>query len=123
MKAISVGIIGFGLSGRYFFAPFLTAHPQYRLKAVVSSKKDEVENLYPDIVVYAHVNELLFDDDIDLVVVASPNFTHFEYAKLALQAGKHVIVEKPFTVTTHEADELIDLSKGAFFYCLMRIKS
>jgi predicted dehydrogenase len=111
MNLLKTGIIGFGLSGRYFFAPFLTAHPGYTIKAIVTTQGDEVLKQYPNTEVYSSVSSLIDDDSIDLVVVASPNFTHFEYAKRALLAGKHVIVEKPFTVTSAEARELIAISK------------
>ena len=110
-QPIRAGIIGFGLSGRYFFAPFLTAYPGYILRAFVTSQTDEVQKAYPGTIVYSTVEDLLTDDAIDLIVVSSPNFTHFDYAKAALTAGKHVIVEKPFTVTLAEADELIDLAR------------
>jgi len=110
MKQIGVGIIGYGLSGRYFFAPFLAAHPSFSIKAFVTSQKDQIERCYPLSVVYGSVDQLLNDSEIDLVVVASPNFTHFEYAKNILLSGKHVIVEKPFTITSDEAEKLIQLS-------------
>jgi scyllo-inositol 2-dehydrogenase (NADP+) len=108
---ISTGIIGFGLSGRYFFAPFLSAHQGFTLKAILTSQNDEVGRLYPQAVVYSHVDELLNDIAIQLVIVASPNYTHFEIANKALLAGKHVVIEKPFTVTSKEAEELIGLAK------------
>jgi scyllo-inositol 2-dehydrogenase (NADP+) len=112
MKQITVGIIGFGLSGRYFFAPFFTAHPGFTLKGFVSSQSEAVFGDYPEVSVYPSVSSLLDDPELDLVVVSSPNFTHFEYAKAALLAHKHVIVEKPFTVTVAEADALLSLSKA-----------
>jgi scyllo-inositol 2-dehydrogenase (NADP+) len=111
MEKITVGIVGFGLSGRYFFAPFLFSHPGYSIKAIVTSQENEVKKIYPGIAVYDSVLEIFEDSAIDLVVVASPNFTHFEYAKRALISGKHVIVEKPFTISSDEANELIRISK------------
>lgn len=110
MKQIQTGIIGFGLSGRYFFAPYLAADPRFRLAAVVTSQKEAVEQGYPGTQTYGDPQHLFEDEGIDLIVVASPNYTHHDYAKKALMAGKHVIVEKPFTVTSAEAGELADLS-------------
>jgi scyllo-inositol 2-dehydrogenase (NADP+) len=111
MEKITVGIIGFGLSGRYFFAPFIEAHPGFRLKALVTSQVELAYKSYPEVEVFSSRTELLDDESIDLIVVATPNFTHFDVAKEALLAGKHVIVEKPFTVTVGEADELISLAQ------------
>jgi scyllo-inositol 2-dehydrogenase (NADP+) len=107
---IKAGIIGYGLSGRYFFAPYFSAHPHFILDAVVTSQAEEVSKDYPDAEVFSDVDSLLANPEIDLVVVASPNYTHYEYAKKALLAEKNVIVEKPFTVTSVEAEELIQLS-------------
>jgi scyllo-inositol 2-dehydrogenase (NADP+) len=107
---IKVGIIGYGLSGRYFFAPYFFVHPNFVIKAIVTSQSEEVRKDYPGTEVCSDVAELLENKEIDLIVVASPNYTHFEYAKKALLAGKHVIVEKPFTVTSVETEELIQLS-------------
>jgi len=107
---VRVGIIGYGLSGRYFFAPYFSVHSNFFLKAVVTSQSEEVSKDYPEAEVYLEVEELLANPEIDLIVVASPNYTHFEYAKKALKAGKNVIIEKPFTVTYFEAEELIQLS-------------
>lgn len=108
---LNVGIIGFGLSGRYFFAPYISENSQYHLAAIVSSQKKIINKEYPKTKVYATVNDLLHDSSIDVVVVASPNPTHFEYARLALEAGKHVILEKPFTNSTAEADQLIAITQ------------
>jgi scyllo-inositol 2-dehydrogenase (NADP+) len=107
---IKVGIIGYGLSSRYFFAPYFSVHPHFILNAIVTSQTEEVSKDYPDAVAFSDVDGLLANPEIDLVVVASPNYTHYEYAKKALLAGKNVIVEKPFTVTSIEAEELIQLS-------------
>ncbi|HPR32594.1 MAG TPA: Gfo/Idh/MocA family oxidoreductase [Prolixibacteraceae bacterium] len=109
MKQFNVGILGFGLSGRSFFSPFIDAHPGFQLKTIVSSRSKEIRAEYPDVLV-ASPDELFGNSSIDLVVVASPNHTHYEYARLALLSGKHVIVEKPFTRTSEEARSLIHLA-------------
>jgi len=108
---VHVGIIGYGLSGRFFFAPYFSVHPHFVLKAVVTSQAEEVGKDYPEAEVFSEVDELLANPGIDLVVIASPNYTHFEYSKRALLAWKNVIVEKPFTITSNEAEELIQLSR------------
>jgi scyllo-inositol 2-dehydrogenase (NADP+) len=109
-KIINVGIVGYGLSGRYFFAPFIDYHRHMRLSAVVSTQAVAILNAYPGIEVYSAFDQMIANPTIDLIVVASPNHTHFAYAQKALMAGKHVIVEKPFTTTATEAGILIDLA-------------
>ncbi|HKK82547.1 MAG TPA: Gfo/Idh/MocA family oxidoreductase, partial [Prolixibacteraceae bacterium] len=110
MGNINTSIVGFGLSGRYFFAPFIEYNSSFTLHSFVTSQEKEVYNEYSQAVVYGSVDEALNNDDIHLIVVASPNYTHFDYARKALLSGKHVVMEKPFTVTTEEAEQLIKLA-------------
>ncbi|MGG4554217.1 oxidoreductase [Paenibacillus sp. FSL W8-0186] len=109
--AIQVGLIGFGLSGSVFHAPLIDRTEGMTLAAVVSSQPAKVKGIYPQAKVYEDVETLLSDPEIQLVVVSSPNLTHYEYAAQALEAGKHVVVEKPFTNSSAEADRLIALAK------------
>ncbi|MFN8347124.1 MAG: oxidoreductase [Spirosomataceae bacterium] len=108
--ALNVGLIGFGLSGRYFHAPFLEVSPHFNLKKVVTRNSAAVHEFNPTIEVVSTAEELLADASIDLVFVCTPNHLHFTNAKAALEAGKHVVIEKPFTNTTVEADVLIKLA-------------
>jgi scyllo-inositol 2-dehydrogenase (NADP+) len=108
--AINVGVIGYGLSGRIFHTPFVTSAPGLQLATVVSSDAAKVLRDYPEVRVVSTVAELLADSTIGLVVVATPNTTHVEFARQAILAGKHVVVDKPFTISSHEADELIALA-------------
>jgi scyllo-inositol 2-dehydrogenase (NADP+) len=110
MKKVRVGLIGYGKSGSVFHAPLINAVDGLVLAKVVSSKPDKVHSDLPDVEVVPNVEDLLADSEIDLVVVTSPNTTHFSHAKLALESNKHVIVEKPFTNFTKDADELIALA-------------
>ncbi|MFP4019830.1 MAG: Gfo/Idh/MocA family oxidoreductase, partial [Bacteroidales bacterium] len=110
MEKVNTSIVGFGLSGRYFFAPFIEQNSSYILHSFVTSQKETVNSEYPKAIVYKSIDEVITNNDIQLVVVASPNFTHYDYAQKALLAGKHVIVEKPFTVTANEAGQLIQLA-------------
>ncbi len=107
---LNVAIIGFGLSGRYLQAPFFEANPNFNLKTIVSNSQNP-QSIFPNVKVSKSLDEVLADDSIDLVSICSPNATHFEYAKRTLLSGKHVLVEKPFTATVEEAEELIELSK------------
>jgi len=110
-RIINTGICSYGMSGKIFHAPFIHAHPLFNLSAIVERHRDESRAKYPDSKLYRSFEELLADKDIELIVVNTPVQTHFEYAKAALNAGKHVIVEKPFTVTAEEAQILYDLAK------------
>lgn len=112
--AIRTAIIGFGLSGRVFHAPFINMLEGFELSKISTTNADSIQlirKLYPQTVVVSSTDEIINDVDIDLIIVASPNHFHFEHAKKALLANKHVVVEKPFTTTKAEADELIELSK------------
>lgn len=116
MQMVKVGLCAFGMSGKVFHAPFLKEHPGFFMSAVVERNKEESKEKYGDATIYRSVEEMLKNADIELVVVNTPVQTHFEYAKMALEAGKNVIVEKPFTVNVSEAEELVKLAeeKGLF---------
>jgi predicted dehydrogenase len=99
------------MSGWVFHAPFIANDPHFKLYAVWERSKNLAEEKYPDIKTIRTLEALLADDAIELVIVNSPNYTHYDYTKKALLAGKHVVVEKPFTVTVEEGSELIALAK------------
>lgn len=111
MKKINVALIGFGLSGRYLQAPFFQTNADFHLKTVVTSQQ-ALQTLYPQFKIVPSIAEVLSDETIDLVSISSPNETHFDYTRRCLMAGKHVLVEKPFTATVAEAEELIALAKN-----------
>ncbi|QEC43416.1 Gfo/Idh/MocA family oxidoreductase [Pseudobacter ginsenosidimutans] len=110
MQPIRTALCSFGMSGKIFHAPFIHRNPHYQLCAVWERSKKIAADLYPGIISYDNYEAILADPDIDLVVVNTPNITHFDYTKRALLAGKHVVVEKPFTVTVAEAIELEELA-------------
>jgi len=112
-RAVGVGLIGYGLGGAVFHAPRIQAEPRLRLHAVVTSRADQVRRDLPGVAVVATAGELLEDPAVELVVVATPNAVHHRLAAAALRAGRHVVVDKPFTLTTAEADELIELAAAA----------
>ncbi|MEJ7770174.1 MAG: Gfo/Idh/MocA family oxidoreductase, partial [Chitinophagaceae bacterium] len=111
MQTIKTALCSFGMSGWVFHAPFINFHPGFTLHGVWERTKQLSKVQYPEVVIYRSLEELLADNDIDLVVVNTPNYTHYEFTKQALEANKHVVVEKPFTATVEEADELIRLAK------------
>ncbi|MFD1258385.1 Gfo/Idh/MocA family oxidoreductase [Mucilaginibacter terrae] len=108
---IVTGILSFGMSGRVFHAPFVNAHQGFKLKGVLERKHKNAADYYPSIVSYNTIEELLGDEEIELVIVNTPNYLHYEQTKQALQAGKHVLVEKPATATTAQLLELFDIAK------------
>ncbi len=110
---IGVGLIGYGLGGAAFHAPLVEAEPRLRLHAVVTSRAGQVRRDLPGVAVVASPAELLEDPAVGLVVVAAPNAVHVELAAAALRAGRHVVVDKPFTLSVAEADELIELAGAA----------
>jgi scyllo-inositol 2-dehydrogenase (NADP+) len=108
---IGVGLIGYGLGGSAFHAPLITAEPRLRLEAVVTSRAGQVERDHPGTRVAGSAEELLADPAVELVVVAAPNALHHTLAAAALRAGRHVVVDKPFALSTAEADDLIALAE------------
>lgn len=109
---VRVALLSYGMSGEVFHAPLLQAHAGFRLSTVLQRNADTAKLRYPDIKIVKKAEDIFNDAAIDLVVVNVPNEHHFDYAAQALNAGKHVVVEKPFTVTTEEADQLIALAKA-----------
>ncbi|MGH8855634.1 MAG: oxidoreductase [Telluria sp.] len=109
-RTLQVGLVGFGYASATFHAPLLAATPGLRLAAVASTAPDKVRAAFPEAQVCATAAALYARDDIDLVVIATPNDTHFPLARQALEAGKHVVVDKPFVLDTAQARELIALA-------------
>lgn len=110
-KTIKTGIIGFGLSGQAFHAPFIHTHPQFELCKIVERHNHKSSQLYPYVKTVTSYKKLLEDNEIDLVVHCTPNTLHFPLVKESLQAKKHVVIEKPFTTTSAEAKELIEIAR------------
>ncbi len=111
MPEIGVGLIGYGLAGRVFHAPLIRAVPRLRLAAVVQRSGDDATRAFPEARVVRSADELLSLADIRLVVIATPNTSHFELTRKSLQAGRDVIVDKPFAPTSQEAAELIRIAQ------------
>lgn len=108
---IEVGLVGFGLGGRCFHAPVIQAVEGLRLGAVVQRMGDEAKKAYPEARIARSLDELLEMDTIRLVVICTPNQTHFPFALRCLEAGRDVVVDKPFTNTVQEAVELVQTAQ------------
>jgi predicted dehydrogenase len=111
VSPLKVGLVGYGYAGKTFHAPLIAAVPALELSAVASSDAAKVHADWPGVTVHATPAELVARDDIDLVVIATPNDTHFPLARDALLAGRHVVVDKPFTVKLDDARELVGLAR------------
>jgi scyllo-inositol 2-dehydrogenase (NADP+) len=109
-QPIRTAVLGYGLAGRIFHSPFISAVPGLELSAIVQRHGDNAAPDYPNASILRSADEAFGDPAIDLIVVCTPNETHFELGKGALQAGKHVVIDKPFAATSAEARELITLA-------------
>lgn len=110
-QPIKTGILAFGMSGKVFHAPFLNAHAGFSLDAVAERHEKKAAQFYPNIKSYDTLEEVIYHPELELIVVNTPNYTHFELAKQVLKAGKHVLIEKPIAATAAEAKELFDLGR------------
>ncbi|WP_428390901.1 oxidoreductase [Lichenicoccus sp.] len=109
-EPIRVGLLGYGYSGKVFHAPLIAAVPGLRLCGVSSRAAASVRADYPSAKVYADPLALITAHEIDLIVIATPNDTHAPLARAAIAAGKHVVIDKPFTLDLAEARDLVALS-------------
>lgn len=117
VSPIRTALVSFGISSRTFHAPFLTTLPGFSLVSVLERSGNTAQEKYPWVRTVRSIDELLRDDTIELVVITSPNETHFPYAKMAMEAGKHVVLEKPFANTSAEARALVDISRATGKVC------
>ena len=109
-RTINTAIIGYGKSSKVFHVPLLKTADGFKVTAVLQRTKDDAKEDFPDVKIYRDYKNLLKDDTIDLIFITTPNHLHFEQAFDALSADKHVVVEKPFTITSEEAEKLIRLA-------------
>ncbi len=110
MVPIKTALCSFGMSGWVFHAPFLDKLKEFKLFGVLERTKNLAALKYPGIKTFRTLEDLLVDPEVELVVVNTPNYTHYDYSKKALLANKHVVVEKPFTVSVQEGEELIKIA-------------
>ncbi|VUD40441.1 scyllo-inositol 2-dehydrogenase (NADP(+)) [Thalassocella blandensis] len=108
---INVALCSFGMSGKVFHAPLITAAPELHLHTILQRSKSDALDTYPDVHIAKSFEEILQHPDIDLVVVNTPNELHFPMTEAALKANKHVVVEKPFTLSISEGEALIQLAQ------------
>jgi predicted dehydrogenase len=106
---INTALIGFGLSGRTIQAPFFQTNPRFNLISIVTTR-DIPSHLFPKAKAVKNIDDILKDNNIELVSICSPSYTHFDYAMLCLEAGKHVLIDKPVADNLDQAKEIFNLA-------------
>jgi scyllo-inositol 2-dehydrogenase (NADP+) len=109
---IKTALLAYGMSGKVFHAPFFSTHSGFDLYAVLERNQKTAIDDYPNSNQFSTIDDLLKDKNIELVVINTPNNTHFDYAKLALLADKHILIEKPAAPTVAEFEEILALAKA-----------
>lgn len=112
-EPLRVGIVGYGLGARVFHAPFVDALPDFKLTHFVQRSSNTAQEAYPSVEIVRSVEDLIALPEIDLVVVTTPNETHFPLAKVALEAGKHVVLDKPMCETAADAAKLLKVANAS----------
>jgi predicted dehydrogenase len=108
---VQIALASYGMSGQVFHGPFLRVHSGFRMVKVLERSKELSKTLFPQSQIVISYDQILEDPQVEVVIVNTPDRLHFEMARQALEAGKHVVVEKPFTFTVAEADHLIQLAE------------
>lgn len=111
MNTIKTGLVSFGLSGQIFHAPFISSDSHFELTAICERTKNLSREKYPKTRIVRSFDELLAMDELELIVVNSPDTTHYDFVRRALEAGKNVVVEKPITRTAMQAAELATFAR------------
>ena len=110
MHIVKTALLSYGMSGKIFHAPFIVAHPGFQLVGCWERSQKKIQADYPEAISYPTMEALLADESIELVIINTPNNTHFDYATKALLANKNVVVEKAFTTTVAEGESLKELA-------------
>lgn len=110
-QKVNTAIIGYGKSAKQFHVPLLKSDPGYKVTSVLQRSSNDALNDFKNITIVRNLKDLLKDDSIDLVIVTTPNHLHYEQAFDCLMADKHVVVEKPFTITSEQSEKLIRVAR------------
>ncbi len=108
---MKTGVVGYGVAAQFMHLPFLVTNPQFELTTILQRQGDSAGEKYPSVKIVRSLEEMLKDEALELIVITTPNDSHFDYAKQALEAGKHVVLEKPFTIHSDDARSLIAIAK------------
>jgi predicted dehydrogenase len=104
---MKTGVVGYGVAAQFMHLPFIITNPEFELRTILQRHGDTAKEKYPSVQVVRSLDEMLADETLELIVITTPNDSHFDYAFRALEAGKHVVLEKPFTITSADAKKLI----------------
>lgn len=107
---IKVGVVGYGISAKVFHLPFLHIIPEFEVVSILERTRSESQKQFPHVKVVRDIDELVADPTLDLIVITTPNETHLPYATKALENNKHVVLEKPFTITSEEGLQLVEIA-------------
>ena len=108
---MKTGVVGYGIAAQCMHLPFLVTNPKFEVKSILQRRGDEAKEKYPSAEIVRNLEDMLSDKSLELIIITTPNDSHFDYAKRSMEAGKHVVVEKPFTITSADAEKLIHISK------------
>lgn len=109
-NTIKIALASYGMSGQVFHGPLLKVNPGFEVIGILERSKNISQKLFPNVTIFRSYAEILNNPEVELVVVNTPDHLHYSMAKEALEAGKHVVVEKPMTLKSEQADELINLA-------------
>ena len=104
---MKTGVVGYGVAAQFMHLPFIITNPEFELQTILQRHGDTAKEKYPSVQIVRSLDEMLADESLELIVITTPNDSHFDYAFRALEAGKHVVLEKPFTITSADAKKLI----------------
>lgn len=107
---LNVALCSYGMSGKVFHAPLISADPELQLQCILQRNSESARDDYPQVSIVKHFEDILCNPDIDIVVVNTPNEFHYPMAKAALEAHRHVVLEKPFVIDLQQGKELITLA-------------
>ncbi len=108
---VKTAILSFGMSGLVFHGPLFKVNQGFEVISILERTKNLSRKMFPEVKIVRSYNEILEDKNIELVIINTPDKFHFEMAKLAILSGKHIVVEKPVTLNSSEAQELVRLAK------------
>jgi len=104
-------VVGYGAAAQFMHLPFLVTRPEFQVTTILQRRGNEAAEKYPGVKIVRDLDAILEDDSVELVVITTPNDTHFNFTWRSLGAGKHVVLEKPFTINTSDAEKLVGRAK------------
>ncbi len=110
--SINTAILSYGMSGLVFHGPLLKVNKKFNVLQIWERSKQVSKNHFPDVQIVKSYDEILNNKNIELIIVNTPDKFHYKMARLALEAGKHVVIEKPITQKSDQAEELIKIAKA-----------